>query len=224
MLKLQISGVWAEKLMDQFEKSYMLKLNSFPNEEKVNGKIIYPPYGTIFNAFKLCQFDQVKVIIVGQDPYHRSNQANGLSFSVKKNIPIPPSLSNIYKELSSDLNIPKANHGCLEKWSQQGVLLLNSCLTVEHGKPGSHQNKGWEIFTDSVLTKLNTEKRNLVFILWGRQACRKCQFLNKSNHFVIESPHPSPFSANRGFFGSKPFSKTNFYLTKHNIKEIDWTA
>ena len=176
----------------------------------------------IFNALNTTKFDNVKVIILGQDPYHGVRQAHGLSFSVEKGIKPPPSLENIFKELKDDIGITKPNHGNLESWAHEGVLLLNSILTVEKNKPGSHKGRGWEIFTDKILSKLNDLKDNLVFILWGKQAQEKCNFINNHKHLIIQSSHPSPYSANHSFFGSKPFSKTNTYLIKKNIKPINW--
>ena len=176
----------------------------------------------IFNAFNLTPLTNVKVVIVGQDPYHGKGQANGLSFSVEDFIKIPPSLQNIYKELFTDLRLTSPQSGNLRNWAKQGVLLLNSSLTVEKGLPGSHQGKGWEVFTSEVLKIINIKKNNIVFILWGKKAQEKGEFLDRNRHLVIESTHPSPFSAHNGFFGSKPFSKTNDFLSKKKIKPIDW--
>ena len=215
-------GDWEERLDCQFKKNYMLQLEHFLRQEKKMGKIIYPATEHIYQAFKSCQFNKTKVVIMGQDPYHQKNQAHGLSFSVRVNIDIPPSLNNIFKELCSDQKIPAPSNGCLQKWANQGVLLLNDCLTVEHGKPGSHIGKGWEKFTDAALESLNRGRENLVFILWGNNAKRKCRFINSQRHLILESPHPSPLSAYRGFFGSSPFSKTNNYLTSHNLSTINW--
>ena len=200
----------------------MQALDRFLNEETLKEKIIFPPSEKIFNAFYLTKFKDVKVIILGQDPYHGIGQANGLSFSVGKEIKIPPSLINIYKELESDLGLSRPNHGDLRKWSSQGVLLLNSVLTVEKGKPSSHADKGWESFTDQILLTLSDLQKNLVFVLWGKKAQEKINFLKPIDNLIIRSAHPSPFSANNGFFGSKPFSRTNEYLQKHKIKLIDW--
>lgn len=220
--KLKLDNSWNKKLKSEFDKDYMQALDRFLNEETLKEKIIFPPSEKIFNAFYLTKFKDVKVIILGQDPYHGIGQANGLSFSVGKEIKIPPSLINIYKELESDLGLSRPNHGDLRKWSSQGVLLLNSVLTVEKGKPSSHADKGWESFTDQILLTLSDLQKNLVFVLWGKKAQEKINFLKPIDNLIIRSAHPSPFSANNGFFGSKPFSRTNEYLQKHKIKLIDW--
>ena len=221
MNKISLEISWKEKLIDEFDKDYIKSLKKFLEKEKLN-KSIFPPGSQIFNAFNLTKFHDVKAVIIGQDPYHGEGQAHGLSFSVRKNIPPPPSLKNIFKELQSDIGIVQPNHGNLENWSKKGVLLLNSILTVEKGRPGSHANKGWERFTDKVLENLNYFKKNLVYILWGKKSQEKENFINKNKNLIICSSHPSPYSANNGFFGSKPFSKTNDYLCKNNIKPIDW--
>ena len=222
MGKIELESSWKEKLIDEFNKEYMHSLRDFLKKEKSERKIIFPPGRKIFSALNLTSFQNVKAGILGQDPYHGSNQAHGLSFSVEYGINPPPSLNNIFKELASDLNIEKPNHGNLEKWGKQGVLLLNSILTVEKSKPGSHANRGWEVFTDRILFLLNSSKNNLVFILWGKKAQEKGHFIDSDRHMIIKSTHPSPYSANNGFLGSKPFSRTNQYLKKNNIKEIDW--
>ena len=191
-------------------------------ENEYNTKTIYPPKDHIFNALKLTPYKNVKVVIVGQDPYHGEGEAMGLSFSVNKDIKIPPSLQNIYKELNDDLNIPIHQDGDLTKWAKEGVLLLNAVLTVEKDKPASHRNLGWEPLTDYIIKELNQKDEPVVFILWGNFAKEKAKYITNPNHFIITSPHPSPFSARSGFFGSKPFSKTNNYLIKKNIKPIDW--
>ena len=222
MKKIILENSWKEKLLEEFNKDYMRSLSEFLRSEKLKNKIIFPPGNKIFNAFNLTKFENVKVVILGQDPYHGHNQAHGLSFSVEEGIRPPPSLKNIFKELESDIGIKQPEHGNLERWCSEGVLLLNSILTVEKSKPASHANMGWEQFTDKILSILNDLKRNVVFILWGKKAQEKGHFINTDRHFVITSPHPSPYSANNGFFGSRPFSKTNIYLRKCNIKEINW--
>ena len=191
-------------------------------ENEYNTKTIYPPKDHIFNALKLTPYKNVKVVIVGQDPYHGEGEAMGLSFSVNKDIKIPPSLQNIYKELNDDLNIPIHQDGDLTKWAKEGVLLLNAVLTVEKDKPASHRNLGWEPLTDYIIKELNQKDEPVVFILWGNFAKEKAKYITNPNHYIINAPHPSPFSARSGFFGSKPFSKTNNYLIKKNIKPIDW--
>lgn len=222
MKKIIIENSWKEKLLEEFNKDYMQSLSEFLRSEKSKNKIIFPPGNKIFNAFNLTKFENVKVVILGQDPYHGHNQAHGLSFSVEEGIRPPPSLKNIFKELESDIGIKQPEHGNLERWCSEGVLLLNSILTVEKSKPASHANVGWEKFTDKILSILNDLKRNIVFILWGRKAQEKGHFLDKNRHLILKSAHPSPYSANNGFLGSKPFSKTNHYLNSNNIKEIDW--
>jgi len=222
MRNIILENSWKEKLIDEFNKEYMQSLSIFLREEKSKEKVIFPPGNKIFNAFNLTKFEEVKVVILGQDPYHGAGQAHGLSFSVENGVTPPPSLKNIFKEMKSDLGLKMPNHGNLEKWSKQGVLLLNSILTVEQSSPGSHANKGWESFTDQILRSLNSSKEHLVFILWGKKAQDKGHFIDTDRHLIIKSTHPSPFSANHGFLGSKPFSKTNTYLKKHNIQEIDW--
>ena len=222
MGKINLESSWLKVLKDEFEKPYMKNLSIFLNNEKKNNKIIYPPGSKIFNALYLTPFTSVKVIILGQDPYHGHNQANGLSFSVEIGNKIPPSLQNIFKELNSDLNILPSQHGDLSNWAKQGVLLLNTILTVESSKPSSHSNKGWEIFTDKILHSLSSLKENLVFILWGKKAQEKISLIDESKHKILKSPHPSPYSANNGFFGSQPFSKTNFFLESKKIDKINW--
>lgn len=212
---------WYKFLENEFEKDYFKNLIKFVNNE-YKTKEIYPPKNEVYNAFNSTPLEDVKVVLIGQDPYHGKGQANGLSFSVADGIKIPPSLRNIYKELNNDLNIDITTSGNLEKWAKQGVLLLNATLTVEASNPGSHQNKGWEEFTDSVIELLSEQKNNLVFILWGAYAQKKGAKIDRSKHYVIESAHPSPFAAYRGFFESKPFSKTNTFFRSKNIKEINW--
>lgn len=190
--------------------------------EKYNSSVVYPPKNYIFNALKLTSYKNTKVVIVGQDPYHGAGEAHGLSFSVQKGIKIPPSLQNIYKELYNDLKIKPHEDGDLTKWAKEGVLLLNAVLTVEKDKPASHRKLGWEKLTDYIIASLNNKEEPVVFILWGNFAKEKMKFITNPKHLVISSPHPSPFSANYGFFGSKPFSKTNEFLIKNKIKPIDW--
>lgn len=217
--KLELT--WLHMLHTEFLQPYMLQLQAFLEHETSQKKIIYPPCNEIFNAFHLTPLPQVKVVIVGQDPYHGPNQAHGLCFSVRTGIAIPPSLRNIYKELEVDLDVARPQHGCLEHWAQQGVLLLNSVLTVAHGKAHSHQNKGWEHFTDQVIKILNQNTRQLVFLLWGAYAINKGKLIDSTKHLVLTAPHPSPLSAYQGFFGCKHFSKTNNYLAQWNEK-ICW--
>ena len=213
---------WRNVLLEEFDKDYMQELKSFLLARYAAGKTIYPRNSQIFNALNTTPFESVKVVLLGQDPYHGPSQAHGLSFSVNKGIALPPSLINIFQELKDDLGIENGQHGDLSAWAKQGVFLLNATLTVERGKPGSHQNRGWERFTDVIIQRLNDEKDHLVFLLWGSYAAKKGQFIDRSKHLVITTPHPSPFSAHRGFFGSKPFSKINTYLEQQNQKPIDW--
>lgn len=220
-MDVKIEPSWKLKLKDEFEKEYFIKLSEFvKNEYKSN--TIYPPGSLIFNSFNLCPFDKVKAVIVGQDPYHGQGQAHGLCFSVRDGISYPPSLINIFKEIESDLKISRPKSGNLERWASQGVLLLNATLTVRADQAGSHQKKGWEEFTDSVIRRLNEEKQNLVFFLWGAYAQKKCESIDRSRHLVLESVHPSPLSASRGFFGNKHFSKCNDYLIENGITPINW--
>lgn len=216
-----IGNDWDSLLKEEYEKEYFKNLLGFIKQE-YKSKTIYPKQNEVFNAFRYTNFDNVKVVILGQDPYHGPDQAEGLSFSVKDEVLKPPSLQNIFKELENDLGIPFPKHNSLKPWSKQGVLLLNAVLTVEEHKPTSHKDKGWEIFTDDVIKILNTKDKPIVFILWGSYARAKKSLITNPNHLVIESAHPSPFSARNGFFGSKPFSKTNHYLKSKGIKEIDW--
>lgn len=216
-----IGNDWDEKLniiweSNGFKKFYNMILSEY------NKKTIFPPQDCIFNALKLTSYENTKVVIVGQDPYHGVNQANGLSFSVQKGIKLPPSLQNIYKELENDLGIKPKSHGDLTNWAKQGVLMLNAVLTVEKDKAASHRNLGWEPFTDYIIKLLNKKEKPVVFILWGNFAKEKAKLINNPKHFIITSPHPSPFSAYSGFFGSKPFSKTNDFLKKNNLEEINW--
>ena len=213
---------WRQILATEFDKPYMKDLEQFLNTQYQRNKEIYPPQACIFNAFDSTPLDKVKVVIIGQDPYHGYGQANGLSFSVGKGVRIPPSLVNIYKELQADCQIEPVKHGHLESWCHQGVLLLNSVLTVEQGQAASHQGKGWEQFTDAVIEKLNDLDRSFVFVLWGKYAQKKGHKINSTKHKIIESTHPSPLSAHRGFLGSKPFSKINQWLKENNLPQIDW--
>jgi uracil-DNA glycosylase len=219
----QLESSWLQHLAGEFEKESMKKLKVFLEQEYQSGKMIYPRADDYFRAFEGTSFSKCKVVILGQDPYHGPGQAHGLCFSVQKGTAKPPSLGNIFKELRSDLGLSLSQHGDLSLWAQQGVLLLNSVLTVEEGKPGSHQKKGWEDFTDAVIKTLNDQREKLVFILWGAYAQKKAAFVDRQRHLVLECVHPSPLSAHRGFFGSKPFSKTNEYLRKTGQSPIDWS-
>lgn len=223
MRDIKLEKSWKELLGSELELPYMAELRTFLLREQKTGKTIYPQSEEIFAALNLTPFDQVKVVILGQDPYHGPNQAHGLCFSVKPGVKTPPSLVNIFKELKSDLGITPPTHGCLDAWARQGVLLLNNVLTVEDGKAGSHHLKGWEEFTNKIIELLNEKKENLVFILWGSPAQKKASKVDAKKHFIIKSVHPSPLSSYRGFFGSKPFSQTNTYLKSKGIKPIDWT-
>lgn len=216
-----IGNDW-DKILKVIEESEGFKKFYLLVEEEYNKKTIFPPKDYIFNALKLTPYKNVKVVIVGQDPYHGVGEAHGLSFSVQKGIKVPPSLKNIYKELESDLGITPPDNGELTKWANQGVLLLNAVLTVEKDKPASHRKLGWERLTDYIIKTLNLKEEPIVFILWGNFAKEKKVFITNPKHLVITSPHPSPFSANSGFFGSKPFSKTNEFLAKNNIEPINW--
>ncbi|HIZ27214.1 uracil-DNA glycosylase [Barnesiella sp. An55] len=218
---VRIESSWQQRLQPEFDKPYFEKLTDFVRHEYAT-KTVYPPGSQIFAAFDACPFDRVKVVILGQDPYHEPNQAHGLCFSVNDQIPFPPSLQNIFKEIESDLGIPVPKSGNLTRWARQGVLLLNATLTVEAHRAASHQGKGWETFTDAVIHKLAEEREHLVFILWGAYAQRKGEFIDRNRHLVLQSPHPSPLSAHRGFFGNHHFSKTNQYLVAHGIEPIQW--
>lgn len=220
-MEVKIENSWKKVLQAEFDKPYFEELvNRVKAEYKT--KTIFPKGSLIFNAFNLCPFDKVKVVILGQDPYHEIGQAHGLAFSVPKGIALPPSLQNIYKEIESDLNIKIERNGDLTRWAKQGVLLLNSTLTVEQHRAASHQNFGWEIFTDNVINILSKEKEHLVFILWGSFAIKKSRLIDKTKHLVLTSVHPSPLSAYRGFFGNRHFSKTNSYLSANNMEPINW--
>ncbi len=222
MAEIALEKSWLSVLEKEFTKPYMIGLKSFLQEEKRAGQLIYPPADSIFRAMNITPFDRVKVIILGQDPYHGAGQAHGLSFSVPTGVPIPPSLKNIYKELIEDVNIRQPMSGDLTSWAKQGVLLLNSTLTVRAGQAGSHQKKGWEQFTNTIISKLSTDRQGLVFLLWGAYARAKKELIDQSVHFILESAHPSPFSAHTGFLGSKQFSKTNELLLSVNKTPIDW--
>ncbi len=220
--KVPLSGHWKEKLGDEFTKPYMVNLREYLKSQLAQGKVVYPPKDNVFEALKLTPFEDVKVVIIGQDPYHGPGQAHGLCFSVRPGVPIPPSLVNIFKEMKNDLNISQPGHGYLEAWARQGVLLLNAVLTVEAGHAASHQNKGWETFTDRVIEVLNREKDGLVFVLWGSYAQKKGAFIDRQRHLVLEAPHPSPLSAHRGFLGSRHFSHINAYLNQRGVGQIEW--
>jgi uracil-DNA glycosylase len=221
MASVKIHPSWLAQLSQEFDQQYFQELTEFVKQEYSSGTI-YPEGKNIFRAFKLCPFDQVKVVILGQDPYHGPKQANGLSFSVNDGIRLPPSLQNIYKEISDDLKISMPSTGNLDNWAKQGILLLNATLTVRANKPGSHQKRGWEQFTDAVIKTISDQKEHLVFLLWGRYAQEKGKVIDTNKHLVLTSAHPSPFSAHSGFFGNKHFSKTNQYLESHGQKPIDW--
>ncbi len=220
-MDVRIEEGWKHVLTEEFAKDYFLNLTRFVREEYKN-TTVYPPAGLIFNAFNLCPFSMVRVVIIGQDPYHGPGQAHGLCFSVRDGVGFPPSLLNIYKEIELDLGISRPASGNLERWAKQGVLLLNATLTVRAHMAGSHQKKGWELFTDAVISKINNEKNNIVFFLWGAYAQKKGENIDRNRHLVLESVHPSPLSASRGFFGNGHFSKCNSYLEKHGINTIDW--
>ena len=216
-----IGNHWDILLKEEYQKDYFKKLLEYIKKE-YKEKTIYPKQNEVFNAFRYTDFKDVKVVILGQDPYHGPNQAEGLSFSVQNEVLKPPSLQNIFKELESDLGIPFPKHNSLKPWAKQGVLLLNAVLTVEEHKPTSHKDKGWETFTDDVIKILNQKEEPVVFILWGAYARAKKELITNPKHLIIESAHPSPFSARNGFFGSRPFSKANAFLKKNNITEVDW--
>lgn len=220
---IKIESSWKKYLLDEFSLDYMQALRAFLKHEKQQGKIIYPQPNEYFSALNLTPFKQVKVVILGQDPYHGEGQAHGLCFSVPPNISPPPSLVNINKELGSDLGISRPEHGCLVNWATQGVLLLNSVLSVAKNNAASHQGQGWEQFTDKVIALINEHAEHVVFILWGSYAQKKGAFIDTSKHLVLKAPHPSPLSAHRGFFGQKPFSRTNAYLQSQGKSPIDWS-
>jgi uracil-DNA glycosylase len=220
-MDVKIDETWKSKLIGEFEQDYFIRLAEFIREE-YRSQTIYPPGSLIFNAFNLCPFPKVKAVIIGQDPYHGPGQAHGLCFSVREGVGFPPSLINIFKEIEMDTGIQKPLSGNLERWASQGVLLLNATLTVRAHQAGSHQKKGWEQFTDRVISILNSDKENLVFFLWGAYAQKKGEAIDRSRHLVLESVHPSPLSASRGFFGNRHFSRCNDYLTSHAIEAVDW--
>lgn len=221
-MDVQIEESWKEALKQEFSKTYFQQIATFIKAEKALGKIVYPPGKLIFNAFYKTPFNKVKVVLLGQDPYHNREQAHGLSFSVPKGIPKPPSLINIFKELENDLGISSPMHGDLEKWAEQGVMLLNATLTVRQNEPGSHSKIGWINFTDAVIKKISDEKKGIVFLLWGRFAQDKQALIDETKHYVLKAAHPSPFSADKGFFGCGHFSKTNELLMKQGEQPIDW--
>ena len=220
-MKTKIGNDWNGVLKDEFEKEYFEKLTDFVKTE-YKSEVCFPPVKDIFNAFEMCSFSNTKIVILGQDPYHGKGQAHGLSFSVPEGMKIPPSLRNIFKELTSDLGVDSPTQGDLTSWAKQGVLLLNATLTVRKSMPGSHQKQGWEEFTDSVIKTISNKKESVVIVLWGKFAEQKVSLIDESKHCIITSSHPSPFSAHRGFLGSKPFSKTNEFLEKKGIEKIDW--
>ena len=220
-MEVRIEDSWKARLQIEFDKPYFDSLTQFVRGEYAS-TTVYPPGREMFAAFDACPFDNVRVVILGQDPYHEPGQAHGLCFSVNDGVPFPPSLVNIFKEIESDLGKPIPSSGNLLRWAQQGVLLLNATLTVRAHQAGSHQNKGWETFTDAVIHRLADEREHIVFMLWGSYAQRKGAFIDRSKHLVLQSPHPSPLSAYRGFFGNKHFSRTNDYLVQHGYNPIEW--
>ena len=220
--RVKLEPGWKQALAEEFDSPYMQQLRDFLLAEKQAGKVVYPPGSEIFHAFDSTPFDKVKVVILGQDPYHGPDQAHGLCFSVRQGVRIPPSLINIYKEIQRDLGIPAPAHGHLEKWARQGVLLLNATLTVEQGKAGAHQGKGWEQFTDAAIRRLNEQRDHLVFMLWGSYAQKKGAVIDERRHLVLKAPHPSPLSAHRGFIGCGHFSQANRYLEAQGQTPIDW--
>ena len=220
-MDIKIDSSWKSRLANEFNAPYFEQLTNFVRDAYTHHQI-FPPAKLIFNAFDLCPFDKVKVVIIGQDPYHGLGQAHGLSFSVNENIPLPPSLKNIYQEIRSDLGIQPLSHGNLERWAKQGVLLLNATLTVQADLAGSHQKKGWETFTDSAIKAVANEKEHVVFLLWGNYAQQKAQYIDRTKHLILTAVHPSPLSAHRGFFGCKHFSQANQYLKEHGLEPINW--
>lgn len=222
MAEIKLSNSWLKHLKNEFDLDYMKNLKTFLSSEYKKNKIIYPSAKNYFAALDLVEVEKIKVVILGQDPYHGENQAHGLCFSVQEGVPFPPSLRNIFKELQADVGCEVPKSGDLSHWSKQGVLLLNSVLTVEKDMAASHQGRGWEEFTDRIISVVNEKTNNTVFILWGAYAQKKASFVDRKRHLVIEGPHPSPLSAHRGFFGSKPFSKTNEWLKSKGLAEIQW--
>ncbi|HIT81016.1 MAG TPA: uracil-DNA glycosylase [Candidatus Caccoplasma merdavium] len=220
-MNVRIEESWREKLQSEFDAPYFAQLTDFVRHEYATTRV-YPPGSQMFAAFDACPFDKVKVVILGQDPYHEPGQAHGLCFSVNDGVPFPPSLQNIFKEIHDDIGTPIPMSGDLSRWAHQGVLLLNATLTVRAHQAGSHQNKGWEQFTDAVIHRLAQDREHLVFILWGAYAQRKGEFIDRSRHLVLQSPHPSPLSAHRGFFGNRHFSRANEYLVAHGIEPVLW--
>lgn len=220
--QIRIDPTWKKKLEKEFSSPYFAGIRAFLKQEKAAGKIIYPPGPLIFHAYDLTPFDKVKVVIIGQDPYHGPGQAHGLCFSVQRGVTAPPSLGNIYKEMKADLGLMPPKHGCLESWAQQGVFMLNAMLTVEKDNPASHRNIGWQQFTDATISALSEGRDHLVFILWGAFAQQKEVLVNAQKHLILKSAHPSPFSADKGFFGCRHFSKANQWLEGHGIAPVDW--
>lgn len=220
---IKLAASWLQHLQSEFEQDYMQKLSQFLREEKAAGQVIYPTGENIFAALNTTALHKVKVVILGQDPYHGANQAHGLSFSVPKEVKIPPSLRNIYQEIRNDIGVTPPNHGYLESWAEQGVLLLNSVLTVRESQAASHQGKGWERFTDKVIEIINHQTQNVVFLLWGSYAQKKGQAIDQQRHLILKTTHPSPLSAHRGFLGCRHFSQTNHYLQQHGKSAIDWS-
>jgi uracil-DNA glycosylase len=221
-MEVKIEASWKEVLYNEFKKTYFEQIAAFLKIEKAQGKIIFPPGSLIFNAFEKTPFDKLKVVLLGQDPYHGAGQAMGLSFSVPKGVKPPPSLVNIFKELNNDIGIPVSSSGDLTSWATQGVLLLNAALTVRSGEPNSHSKIGWHLFTDAVIKKISDEKKGIIFLLWGSFAQQKQELIDATKHHVLKAAHPSPFSADKGFFGCKHFSKTNELLKKQMLEPIDW--
>ena len=220
--EIKLHSQWRQHIGDEFEKDYMQSLREFLIQRKQQGAVIYPPAGEWFSALNSTPFDDVRVVILGQDPYHGAGQAHGLCFSVRPDVKVPPSLVNIYKEIQSDLSIAPPDHGCLSSWAQQGVLLLNATLTVEHANAGAHQGKGWEQFTDHIIQTINDRRDGVVFMLWGSYAQKKSAMIDTSRHLILKSVHPSPLSAYRGFFGCGHFSAANSYMQQQGLEPINW--